>query len=346
MNEHARLDQGGNDVFNPVDECVYENPAFDVGCNMEKQGGTQGDSSHAEKHSTNPGQNHFDLLEDDIDGPAVFIPISELENWYCQLQGRVVIGLCHGVRPSLEALRTWISHTWENKNIRVNHVQYLPNGYYLFFCADSNSALQIVSQGQWLIRNTSILVFNWYIGFNPKGSKPTKALVWVDFVDLLIELYPWLKPIGNSFRRVLGQRSRGGINPKFDPQLLIEIDLSKDLKYQIPIKDSCGRPLHQQKNVYKNLPNACFNCMKLGHFIKECPDLKPQAAQPAPEQEKKDDFHLVGRRNASRPFKNNRAPSSRSRNSFNPLLEDVFDPLDNAAASFQSNPNVDAQEEA
>ncbi|MCO5550364.1 hypothetical protein L7F22_003848 [Adiantum nelumboides] len=330
IHEHVKLDQGGNAVFNPVDECVYENPPFDVG--HKNQGVTQGDFSPVENHLANPGQNHSADLEDDTDGPSVAIPVSELENWYCQLQGGVIIGLYHGVRPSLEALRTWISQTWEKTNIRINHVQYLPNGYYLLCCDDSNSALQTVSQGQWLIRNTPISVFNRYIGFNPKGPKPTKAPVWVDFVDLPIELYPWLKPIGNSLGRVIGQRSRGGINPKFDPQLLIEIDLSKDLKYLIPIKDSCGRPLHQQKIVYKNLPNACFNCMKLCHFIKECPDLKPQSAQPAPDPEKKYDFHPVGRRNAPRPFKINRASSSRNRNSFSPLLEDVFDPLDNATA--------------
>ncbi|MCO5571157.1 hypothetical protein L7F22_024891 [Adiantum nelumboides] len=269
------------------------------------------------------------VQNDDENGPSVVIPVSDLENWYSQLQDRVIIGLCHGVRPSLEALRGWISPTWENRNIRISHVQYLPNGYYLFFCVDSNSALQIVSQGQWLIRNTPISVFNWYMGFNPKGPKPTKAPVWVDFADLPIELYLWLKPIGNSLGRVLGQRSRGGINPKFDPQLLIEIDLSKDLKYAIPVKDSCGRTLHIKKVVYKTLPNACFNCMKLGHFIKECPELKKEDPVPAAtEPEKKDDFQPVERKSVSRSFKNNKASSSRNRNSFSPLLKEVFDPLE------------------
>ncbi|MCO5556939.1 hypothetical protein L7F22_010494 [Adiantum nelumboides] len=137
---------------------------------------------------------NFDKAGDPGSTPtAVIIPSFELESWYNQLQDRVIIELCHGSRPSLESLRVWMNQNWSNRNIRVNHVQYLPNGYYLFFCEDPNSALQIVSQGQWILRNTPISVFNWYLGFYPKGPKPTKAPVWVDFVDLPVELYPWLK---------------------------------------------------------------------------------------------------------------------------------------------------------
>lgn len=129
-------------------------------------------------------------------------------------------------------------------------------GFTCFFCGDSNSALQIVSQGQWLVRNTPISTFKWYPGFNPKGPKPTKVPIWVDFPDLPIELYPWLKSIGNCVGRVLGQRPRGGINPKFDPQLLIEVDLNQEIKSSILIKDSSSRNLHSQKILYRKLPNA------------------------------------------------------------------------------------------
>ncbi|MCO5562073.1 hypothetical protein L7F22_015699 [Adiantum nelumboides] len=294
--EHHKVDQGlkamnMSNILNPGGSNVYENPAFVGAQNGENIGVAQGAFS-PHKDQLKPGEHHHSVsYEDDENDPSVVIHVSDLENWCIQLQDRVIKGICHGVRPSLEALRGWISQTWENRNIRISHVQYLPNGYYLFFCIDSNFALQIVSQGQWLIRNTPISVFNWYMSFNPKGPKPTKAPVWVDFTDAPIELYPWLKPIGNSLGRVLGQRSRGGINPKFDPQLLIEVDLSKDLKYAIPVKDSCGRTLHIQKVVYKALPNACFNYMKLGHFIKECPELKKEEPVPvATEPERKDDF--------------------------------------------------------
>lgn len=139
-----------------------------------------------------------------------------------------------------------------------------------------------MGQGQWwLIRFTPISVFNWFPGFNPKGPKPTKSPVWVDFPNLPIELYPWLKSIGIYVGKVLGQRPRGNINPKFDPQLLIE-DTGVDIKLSIPIKDSSGRILHSQRILYRNLPNACFNCMKQGHYIKDCLDAKGPSSQDPP----------------------------------------------------------------
>ncbi|MCO5579626.1 hypothetical protein L7F22_033483 [Adiantum nelumboides] len=93
--------------------------------------------------------------------------------------------------------------------------------------------------------------------------------------------------------------------------------------------DSCGRTLHLQKVVYKNLPNACFNCMKLGHFIKECPERKKdEPVQAALEPKKKDDFQPVGRKAVSRTFKINKASSSKNCNRFSPFLEEIFDPLE------------------
>ncbi|MCO5577382.1 hypothetical protein L7F22_031214 [Adiantum nelumboides] len=347
MHEYVSGDQGlkSMGMFNQKDDYLYENPPFDMGINggnkANPYGGSHEGSPPNNAHLNDGVKGHSVLYKKDEASPSVVIPAKELENMHTQLQDRVVIGLCHGVRPSLESLRVWISQNWESKNIRITHVQYLPNGYYLFFCTDAHLALQIVSQGQWLIRSTPTSVFNWFIGFNPKDPKPTKANVWVDFIDFPIELYPWLKPIGNSLGRVLGQRSRGGINPKFDPQLLIEIDLSRELKYLIPIKDSCGRALHHQKVVYKTLPNAYFNCMKMGRFIKDLSELKPQQA--VSDSEKKEDFKPIGKRNAIRNFKNNKASSSKNRNSFGPLLEDVFDPLENDTnAEVQENSSKEA----
>ncbi|MCO5586097.1 hypothetical protein L7F22_040036 [Adiantum nelumboides] len=168
---------------------------------------------------------------------------------------------------------------------------------------------------------------NWKTGFNPKGPKPTKAPVWVDFIDLPVELYPWLNQIRSFVRGVLGQRSRGGINPKFDPQLLIEVDLSQDLIYSVPIQDSNGKILHSQKVVYKTLPNACYNCMKVGHFIKDCLDFKPQPRPIENGPEKKEEFQNVPNKFVPRYNKGNKSSSSRVKNSFSPLLEDVFDPF-------------------
>ncbi|MCO5579243.1 hypothetical protein L7F22_033097 [Adiantum nelumboides] len=212
------------------------------------------DLQHTEvpsNHNANPdkGKEPYTGLESDTDlnpDPStenlrgVTIASHDLAIWHNQLQHKVVLGLCHGLRPPIESLKTWISSQWETRNIMVSHVQYLPNNYYLFIFYDVQAALWVVSHGQWIIKNTPMTVFNWYPGFDPKGPKPSKVPVWVDFVDLPIEFYPWLKIIGACIGRVLGQRASKGINPKWDPQLLIEIDPFKDLQQSIPIKNFEG----------------------------------------------------------------------------------------------------------
>ncbi|MCO5551255.1 hypothetical protein L7F22_004754 [Adiantum nelumboides] len=134
---------------------------------------------------------------DNKDPESVTINDVELEAWFSQLRERVVIGLSHGPRPSMDVLKHWIFINWENKNIFPQHIQYLPNNFYLFFFEDANSALQVITEGQWLIKSTPISFFKWFKGFNPKGEKPTKIPVCVDFPDLPVEFFPWLSSIGN-----------------------------------------------------------------------------------------------------------------------------------------------------
>ncbi|MCO5574630.1 hypothetical protein L7F22_028419 [Adiantum nelumboides] len=54
-----------------------------------------------------------------VDTDCITIPANELEYWYSQLQQRMVIGLCHGIRPSLESLKAWVGQQWSNKNFKV-----------------------------------------------------------------------------------------------------------------------------------------------------------------------------------------------------------------------------------
>lgn len=64
-----------------------------------------------------------------------------------------------------------------------------------------------------------------------------------------MEFLPWLKVGGDQVGRVLGQKSSQGINPKFDPQLLIEIDLNSHVKEVIHLRDHMGVILHTQKVI-------------------------------------------------------------------------------------------------
>ncbi|MCO5564001.1 hypothetical protein L7F22_017656 [Adiantum nelumboides] len=195
---------------------------------------------------------------------------------------------------------------------------------------DANNALQVISQGQWLIRSTPMFVFKWFPGFNPRGPKPTRVPVWIEFSELPVEFLPWLTNIENLVGKVMGQKNRGDINPKWDPQVLVEIDTSQSLVTEVPIRDSLGHLLHLQKVVYRNLPNACFSCMKQGHLIKDCPESKSHSpdvtkGNKTPKTDAQG-FQAVNRKNWSKNKKYNKLTSNKYQNRFQPLLTKIFDP--------------------
>ncbi|MCO5575624.1 hypothetical protein L7F22_029426 [Adiantum nelumboides] len=157
-----------------------------------------------------PPGNFTQNIEEESDD--LVIDRGALETWFDQLQDRVLIGgLCHGPRPSMEALKSWLTSNWENKNIFPNHIQYLPNNYHMFFFDDNSSAFQVISRGQWIIKSTPLSFFRWHRGFDPRGDKPACILIWVDFPDLPVDYYPWLKNIGAKLGKVLGQKSIGAL---------------------------------------------------------------------------------------------------------------------------------------
>ncbi|MCO5610285.1 hypothetical protein L7F22_064521 [Adiantum nelumboides] len=139
--------------------------------------------------------------------------------------------------------------------------------------------------------------------------------------------------MGAELGKVLGQKSRGGINPKWDPQLLIEVNLSKTLKNDISIKDSKGHLWHSQKIVYRNLPNSCFKCHAQGHQIKDCPEMeKNKANKQGVDKEKKGFFQQNPKKNFGKGAKVQKGNGFKPFNRFDALLEDVFDPLNNGTS--------------
>ncbi|MCO5596515.1 hypothetical protein L7F22_050578 [Adiantum nelumboides] len=216
-----------------------------------------------------------------------------LNSWCLNLEAKTLIAACHGPRPPTDTLKHWMRQNWEPKNIKTPYIQYLPNNYYLFFFYKAEHAFQVLSSGTWLVRNTPLIFTKWYKGFDPRKKKPTTTPVWVDLPDLPLDFYPWIKEIGNSVGKVLGQRPQPPINPKWDPQLLIEVDTSIELPTFVDLFDQEDNVIHSQTILYRNLPNSCFKCHKPGHLIKDCPEL---AKDKAP-QEDKDGFKPVSKKN-------------------------------------------------
>ena len=142
-------------------------------------------------------------------------------------------------------------------------------------------ALQAVAAGQWMIKNSPMCLFKWYPGFKPEGGNHVKYPVWVEFPDLPFQYYPILKKLAEPLGKVLGIRPINEINPRWHPQVLVEIDLSQDLPTAWTLVRDDGITM-EQEIFYKHLPNACFHCGTKGHIVKDCPKKnKAQLAKPS-----------------------------------------------------------------
>lgn len=69
--------------------------------------------------------------------------------------------------------------------------------------------------------------------------------VWVDFCDLPLQTFAWMKDTGFQLGKVKGYKPFPNINPKWEPQL--EVDTSKTLKDEICIHDDNGNLLMFKK---------------------------------------------------------------------------------------------------
>ena len=185
-----------------------------------------------------------------------------------------------------------------------------------------------------MVGNSLLSLFNWNEDFDPMGPKPTRMPVWVEFPNLPAHLVPILKLIVEPLGKLLGQRPFTDINPRWHLQVLIEMEVLGQMPEFILIKDSEGNIVRKQEISYKNLPNACFKCMRTGHFVRDCPETKKKATADshlAPSQGQKnepdsDGFQTVSKKNKlSKTVVYNKV-KSRNFYKFSPLLVDLTEP--------------------
>ena len=200
--------------------------------------------------------------------------IEDLDQWQSKLESKaVVVGSCFGPRPPVEHLKTWMSVNWGNRGLTIPHVQYLPNGYFVFMFEEPEQAQFVLSHGTWLFKNSPLLLQAWTRDFNPRGARSSIIPVWVDFPEMPLQFYPWLKELGSQLGKSQGINLFLMLILNGNLSCLLKFDTSLTLKEEILIMDGEGEVLHVQKVVYRNLPNACFHCLKQGHLIRDCPAL-------------------------------------------------------------------------
>lgn len=145
---------------------------------------------------------------------------------------------------------------------------------YILFFNDAKHTAEVLNHGKWLIKSMPLVIHRWTKSFDHKNKKLATIPVWVDLPQMPLAFYLWIKNLGSKIGRIICQKSYPANNPKWDPQLLMEVNTSQELKHSLNLLDQDGHVLHIQKVIYKNLPNACSKCFKQDHLIEDCHELK------------------------------------------------------------------------
>lgn len=172
-----------------------------------------------------------------------------MASWGLNLESKALIGSVHGPRPPVEILRQWMVSNWASRGVRIPTVQYLPNNFYIFYFEEASHAYEILSHGTWLIRNTPLVLSKWYNGFNPRTDKPSKIPVWIELPDMPPTFSPWVKEIGARLGKVLGRKPVPAINPRWDQEILVEIDVAKPLLEKVQRKSGRNRTSSRATSV-------------------------------------------------------------------------------------------------
>ena len=140
-------------------------------------------------------------------------------------------------------------------------------------------ALKVLRAGQWMYNIIPFRFFCWSNDFDLTGSCPSICLlVWVELPNLPQSLHKWVAKIVSPLGKVLDTRLKTDYIPSWNPQILVEIDVTKPLLKDVT--NNCGFMTRVQTILYKHLPNACFYCGRQGRHSKRRPIKFPKSEGP------------------------------------------------------------------
>ncbi|XP_058734025.1 uncharacterized protein LOC131605717 [Vicia villosa] len=130
-----------------------------------------------------------------------------------------------------------------------------------------------------------LLLRDWKPGFSLKEDMLRTLPIWVKLP--LLRLYQWgvrsLNKIGSALGNPLVTDECIASKARVSyARILVEVDVTQELKNMVTIKDAEGRKLKQSVE-YEWKPLFCGKCQTFGHICKE----KWQPKAPAPEEKKK-----------------------------------------------------------
>lgn len=155
--------------------------------------------------------------------------------------------------PTDSVLRNWIQSYWHPYGIKVEHVQNLSKGFFLFQFFDPESAKQVLAKGPSYVNSALLLCQPWTQSFNFHDEVSLVVPVWVEFPSLPTALWPFLHGLPGNIGEFLCEKPT-----RFFATTRVKVDLAKTLKEFITIQ--VGDSTITQRVVHINLPNTCYRC--------------------------------------------------------------------------------------
>lgn len=144
--------------------------------------------------------------------------------------------------PSFEIIKNILLGLW--KAYGPIHISDMPNRYLLIRCASKDSKQQILFGGPWTVNGIALQLVPWQPFFEPAFTKLTKAMVWLQFHNMHVELWDrdsletLTEPIGKLMK--IDKWTSSLSHTRF-ARVCLEIDFAQPLKRGIWIEDGDAR---------------------------------------------------------------------------------------------------------
>ncbi|XP_058733155.1 uncharacterized protein LOC131604751 [Vicia villosa] len=218
------------------------------------------------------GEIEIEIEEKDIE--------SELRYWDSAL---ILYAL--GGDISMNMLKHFMERMWNF--VQLPEMVYQEEGYFILKFRSHSDKDDVLMKGPYTLRNMPLLIRDWTPGFSLKEDMLRTLPIWVKLPHLPLHLWGVrsLNKIGSALGNPLVTNECTASKARVSyARILVEVDVTQDLKEVVTIKDVEGKKLQQMVECEWK-PLFCDKCQKFGHKCKEkaVRKWKPKL----PEQEKK-----------------------------------------------------------
>ena len=195
-----------------------------------------------------------------------------------------VIGYVAGKSPGFKALNGISSSVWKcEASLTVHDSGWL---IYQFNCEEDKNS--VLCGGPYMVYGRPLILKSMPQFFDFSREEISRVPVWIRFPNL--PLCCWSPTCLSKIASFLGKPIQSDqvtstLSRMLYARVLVEVDLSEDLKHFVAVSLPSGPILHQ-KVVYEALPKFCTYCTVLGHTRILCSKATAHAAEammdPAP----------------------------------------------------------------